>query len=101
MTDHHAPLAPSGAASSTTSPSTTTEDRMSTKSTAPAAGAQARTVAEHLSAGEPYVLAFGGQAPPWRAALEAWSGSTATWPASWWPWTGPSPTCSRPWPPTC
>ena len=28
---------------------------MSTKSTAPAAGAQARTVAERLSAGEPYV----------------------------------------------
>ena len=43
---------------------------MSTKSTAPAAGAQARTVAERLSAGEPYVLAFGGQATPWRAALE-------------------------------
>lgn len=64
MTDHHAPPAPSGAPSSTTSPSTTTEDRMSTKSTAPAAGAQARTVAERLSAGEPYVLAFGGQATP-------------------------------------
>ena len=43
---------------------------MSTKSTAPTAGAQARTVAERLSAGEPYVLAFGGQATPWRAALE-------------------------------
>ena len=43
---------------------------MSTQSTAPAPGSQTRTVAERLSAGEPYVLAFGGQATPWRSALE-------------------------------
>ncbi len=46
----------------------TTEDRMTTQPTTP------DTIAERLSAGEPYVLAFGGQATPWRRTLEELAG---------------------------
>ncbi|WP_244671689.1 hypothetical protein, partial [Actinomyces succiniciruminis] len=34
----------------------------------------ADTIAERLHAGEPYVLAFGGQATPWRSTLEELAG---------------------------
>lgn len=35
-----------------------------------AAGTDNRSVSERLEAGEPYVLAFGGQATPWRSTLD-------------------------------
>ena len=50
---------------------TTTEDRMSTQpTTSTTVEAAAPTSAERLSGDEPYVLAFGGQATPWRATLD-------------------------------
>ncbi|WP_257210806.1 hypothetical protein [Actinomyces ruminis] len=52
----------------TTATEPITEDRMSTQPTT------AVTIAERLHAGEPYVLAFGGQATPWRATLEELAG---------------------------
>ena len=60
----------------TEDPSTTTEDRMSTQPTTSTTveAAVAPTSAERLSRGEPYVLAFGGQATPWRATLDEFVG---------------------------
>ena len=52
----------------TTAIDPTTEDRMTTQPNT------ADTIAERLHAGEPYVLAFGGQATPWRSTLEELAG---------------------------
>ena len=75
MTDHPASPAPSDTTVPSTAPSTdlstTTEDRMTTQpTTSTTVEAAAPTSAERLSGGEPYVLAFGGQATPWRATLD-------------------------------
>lgn len=59
---HHARTS---AAHQTTTDRPSTEEHM-TASTPTAAP----TTAERLSSGEPYVLAFGGQATPWRATLD-------------------------------
>ena len=82
MNDRSVSSAPAGAAPSTPDTPgisdipdndlpTTTEDRMSTQPTTPTTVETcAPTSAERVSAGEPYVLAFGGQATPWRATLD-------------------------------
>ena len=75
MTDRPAPTALSDTTVPSTTPTTdlptTTEDRMSTQpTTSTTVEAAAPTSAERLSGGEPYVLAFGGQATPWRTTLD-------------------------------
>ena len=75
MTDRPAPAALSDTTVPSTTPTTdlptTTEDRMSTQpTTSTTVEAAAPTSAERLSGGEPYILAFGGQATPWRTTLD-------------------------------
>ncbi|SDN63074.1 fatty acid synthase, bacterial type [Actinomyces ruminicola] len=61
-------ISPTSPTPKTTPIDPTTEDRMTTQPSTP------ETIAERLNAGEPYVLAFGGQATPWRSTLEELAG---------------------------
>ena len=81
---------------------TTTEDRMSTQpTTSTTVEAAAPTSAERLSGDEPYVLAFGGQATPWRATLDELSAWTRSWRARSSSWMPRSLRAWLLWPPIC
>mgnify|MGYP000408986899 CR=1 FL=1 len=58
--------APAPGAPTPLTPSEQNQDENRTMSTTPST---ATTAAQRLADGEPYIVAFGGQATPWRAVL--------------------------------